>query len=171
MSCRQTDVDRAKYDKGRVVYLMSRYACQHCRNHGRLCKARRPSLVEPVDRDLPQWLEACLKSRRARLSIRDRKIWPETVFAEMKNARELNRARLRSRGNVWIEALMALAAHNVRRMATTLHRKSAAHYLRLTLAVSQVFSTVFPAPFDAAQFGNRTVSEHTGQFPVILSIA
>ena len=95
-------------------------------------------------------VEAYLNSRRARLSIRDRKIWPETVFAEMKNARGLNRARLRGRDNVWIEALMALAAHNVRQMATTLHRKSAAQSLRLTLAVSQVFSTVLRAAFDAA---------------------
>ncbi|NPV71323.1 MAG: hypothetical protein HPY55_11875, partial [Firmicutes bacterium] len=57
----------------------------------------------------------------------------------VKQARGLSRARLRGRDNVWIEALMALAAHNVRQLATTLRRRSAAQALRLAAVASRVF--------------------------------
>jgi len=102
---------------GKIVYRVHRLACNRCPNHGSLCKAKRPSTTRSLDQDLYNLVERHLSSPSAKRSIRQRQDWPETVFAEMKQGRGLNRASLKGKNKVWIQALMAFAAHNILQLA------------------------------------------------------
>lgn len=75
-----------------------------------------PRITRPVDEEFLSRVKSHLATERARESLRRRKYWPETVFAEMKGPRGLNRATLRGTIRVHIQALLALAVHNIRQL-------------------------------------------------------
>ena len=101
---------------GSIVYKVHRLACKGCPNQGVLCKAKRPSLIRGGDQELLGWVEDHLFTERAKKTLRQRKSWPETIFAEMKGPRGLGRATLRGNKKVHIQALLALAVHNLRQL-------------------------------------------------------
>ena len=118
----------------RAMYLVGRFSCRGCENRGKLCAAYRPAITRPLEEDLLQWHSAHMSTTAARESLRQRRVWPETVFAEIKNARGLRQARLRGLSKVSCEALMAMAAHNVRQLARWGSKVSAV----VQMTVSQV---------------------------------
>ncbi len=95
------------------TYKVHQTACKRCALNQQVCKAKRPTLTHSADQTLPSWVESHLHTYGARKSLRDRRIWPEMVIAEIKNARGLRQARLRGVSKVWIEGLLASAAHDV----------------------------------------------------------
>ena len=120
-------------DNGHKVYQVHRLACRRCPNHGKLCKAKRPTITRPLDEYLDDQVSQHLESSRAKRSIRLRKIFPETVFGEMKNFRGLRKANLRRQWRVSTQAYMALAAHNILQIVRSLRRpRPAASYTLVT---------------------------------------
>lgn len=108
---------------GAVVYKVHRLACRGCPHRGTLCLAKRPSIKRRLDEELLYRVKSHLETERARVSLRQRKCWPETVFAEMKGPRGLHRATLRGTIRVHIQALLALAVHNIRQLVKAVERK------------------------------------------------
>ena len=75
-----------------------------------------------LDEYLDEQVSWHLESSRAKRSMRLRRIYPETVFAEMKNLRGLRKADLRRQWRVSTQAYMALAAHNILQIARSSRR-------------------------------------------------
>ncbi|MEW5761978.1 MAG: transposase [Bacillota bacterium] len=73
------------------------------------------------------------------------KYWPETVFAEMKGPRGLDRATLRGTIRVHIQALLALAVHNIRQLVKAMGgKKTVATQVQALLV--KVSGTLRPNP-------------------------
>ena len=108
---------------GSVVYKVHRLACKGCPHQGTLCLAKRPSIKRYLDEELLSRVKSHLETERAKTSLHQRTYWPETVFAEMKGPRGLNRATLRGTLKVHIQALLALAVHNIRQLVKAMERK------------------------------------------------
>jgi len=130
---------------GSVVYKVHRLACKGCPHQGTLCQARRPRITRPVDEELLSRVKTHLTTERARASLRQRKYWPETVFAEMKGPRGLERATLRGTIRVHIQALLALAVHNIRQLVKVMGgKKTVAAQIQALLV--KVSGTLRPNP-------------------------
>ena len=108
---------------GAVVYKVHRLACKGCLHRGTLCRAKRSSITRYLDEELLSRVKSHLATEQARVSLRQRKYWPETVFAEMKGPRGLDRATLRGTIRVHIQALLALAVQNIRQLVKAVGRK------------------------------------------------
>jgi hypothetical protein len=65
-------------------------------------------------------------------------VWPETVFAELKNARGMSRARLRGINNVQTEALVVATARNILKMTRRFLRLIKATEVKACRALSSV---------------------------------
>lgn len=108
---------------GSVVYRVHRLACKGCPHQDTLCLAKRPSIKRRLEEELLSWVKSHLGTERARISLRQRKYWPETVFAEMKGPRGLDRATLRGTIKVHTQAVFALAVHNIIQLVKAARRK------------------------------------------------
>ncbi len=124
-------------------YQVHRLACKGCPNSGSLCRAKRPVITRPLDEQLDQQVRDHLATRRAEQSIRQRKTWPETAFAELKNARGMSRAKLRGITKVQTQALMAAAAHNILKMARSFQRPLKAAEARASEILSSIAADLF----------------------------
>lgn len=100
-----------------VRYRVHRLACNGCELQGVLCKSKRPSITRSKLSDLYEKVYSQIRSREGRRMLRKRGPWAETVFAEMKGPRGFATCRVRGLHNVHIYALLAAAAHNIRRFA------------------------------------------------------
>ncbi len=142
----------------RAMYLVGRFSCRGCENRGRLCASYRPAITRPLEEDLLEWHSAHMSTPEARESLQQRRVWPETVFAEVKNARGLRQARLRRLFKVSCEGLMAMATHNVRQLARWGSKASAG----AQMAASRVWTSKYAhsrfLPYKSSpdsEFGNR----------------
>jgi hypothetical protein len=102
---------------GSVLYKAHSPACQRCPKRATICGAGRPSLTRHGKDDVLAWAENHLATPGARRSPRRRMSIIEPVFAEMKGPRGLGRANLRRNWKVHTQALLAMAAHNLRQLA------------------------------------------------------
>ncbi len=130
---------------GAVVYKVHRLACKGCLYRGTLRRAKRSSITRYLDEELLSRVKSHLATERARASLRRRKYWPETVFAEMKGPRGLDRATLRGTVRVHIQALLALAVHNIRQLVKVVGRKRRVPAQVRTL-VAKVFVVLWANP-------------------------
>ncbi|HHV76072.1 MAG TPA: transposase, partial [Syntrophothermus lipocalidus] len=125
---------------GSVLYKVHRLACRGCPNQGTLCKAKRPSVKRYPDEELLFWVESHLKTEKAKASLRQRKYWPETVFAEMKGPRGLRRLTLRGITKAHIQVLLALTAHNIKQLVKRMGDKPKG--TRADIRVTSIFCPV-----------------------------
>jgi hypothetical protein len=84
------------------------------------------SLEEAVPREhLLRRVVAALRTPAARRTRRQRSVWMETANAELKERHGLRRAQGRGRDAVWIQALLAASAYNVKQLAQQGHARPA----------------------------------------------
>jgi len=102
--------------QGLVHYRTHRYACRGCGYRPQCTRAARCTITRPVDMDTREWVDAHLGTARARRGLRRRACWAETVIADLKGNHGLARATLRGAA-FEIQALLAAAAHNIKRLA------------------------------------------------------
>lgn len=102
--------------QGLIRYRASREACRLCPTKTKCTRGERRS-VTCIDSPALDWALKHLEREETQLSIKQRKVWCETANAELKNQRGLSRASLRGRLKVSIQALLAAAAYNLKRIA------------------------------------------------------
>ncbi|MCL6581619.1 MAG: transposase [Firmicutes bacterium] len=102
--------------QGLVHYRTHEYACRGCGYKPQCTRAPRCAITRPVDMDTREWVDAHLATARARRALRRRACWAETVFADLKGNHGLGRAALRGAA-FEVQALLAAAAHNIKRLA------------------------------------------------------
>jgi hypothetical protein len=107
----------SKKKDGSALYKTHRLACRKCPKRATICKAGRPSLTRNTKDHVFAWAQNHLATPEARHSLRRRLSIIEAVFAEMKDPRGLARATLRRNWRVHTQALLAMAAHNLRQLA------------------------------------------------------
>lgn len=137
---------------GSIVYRVHRLACKGCPHQGTLCRAKRPSIKRYSDEELLLRVKSHLETERARISLGQRKYWPETVFAEMKGPRGLSRATLRGTMKVHIQALLALTVHNIRQLVKELGKKRK-DPARASSLVAKMLTSLLANPFPIPLFG------------------
>ncbi len=69
------------------------------------------------DDEVLLWALEHLDTREAKIALRKRKIWAETVMADLKGQHNLERAQFRGTWNMEIQALLSAAAHNLKKLA------------------------------------------------------
>lgn len=107
---------------GTALYRVHRYACRGCVFHGTICKAKRPSIKVGCNDELMKWVDGHLASSYAKQSLKERSHQVETAFAELKGPLGLARATLRGREKVQIQALIAFAVYNIKRLVKAMRK-------------------------------------------------
>jgi hypothetical protein len=103
---------------GGVISRASPKACAACPRRAACCgTAEARTITRPDDSGLYDRTRAYLRTAHARLSIRRRKCWAETVMAEAKERHGLRRAHRRGQPQVRIQALGMATASNIKKLA------------------------------------------------------
>ena len=74
------------------------------------------SVIRYDRQDALDFVLAHLKTKRAKRTIKQRKVYAETIFAEAKNSHGLRRAICRGLDKVTIQALLTCAVQNIKRL-------------------------------------------------------
>jgi hypothetical protein len=101
---------------GHTLYMVHARACVRCPRHGTLCKAKRPSIVDSRGDSLLNRVKAYTETNAAKEAFRRRKCQVEPAFGELKTSRGMRQAALRGNWKVQVQALMAFAAYNIKRL-------------------------------------------------------
>jgi hypothetical protein len=83
---------------------------------GALCKTKRPSVVDSREDSLLNRVKAYTETHTAKEAFRRRKCQVEPAFGELKTSRGMRQAALRGNWKVQVQALMAFAAYNIKRL-------------------------------------------------------
>jgi len=101
---------------GHTLYIVNAYACRKCPRHGALCKTKRPSIVDSWEDSLLNRVKAYAETGAAKETFRRRKCQVEPAFGELKTSRGMRQATLRGNWKVQVQALLAFAAYNIKRL-------------------------------------------------------
>lgn len=101
----------------RDVYRSARGSCEGCPIKGACAKGDSRSVSFHPEDQVLLWALAHLDTREAKVALRKRKIWAETVMADLKGQHNLGRAQFRGTWNMEIQALLSAAAHNLKKLA------------------------------------------------------
>ena len=101
---------------GHTLYMVNAYACRECPRHGALCKTKRPSIVDSREDSLLNQVKAYTETGAAKETFRRRKCQVEPAFGELKTSRGMRQATLRGNWKVQVQALLAFAAYNIKRL-------------------------------------------------------
>jgi transposase len=100
-----------------TVYKAEKGKCKACKLRSQCAGGESGRSVIRYDRqDALDFALAHLKTQRAKATIKQRKIYPETIFAEAKNSHGLRRATCRGLDKVIIQALLTCAVQNIKRL-------------------------------------------------------
>jgi hypothetical protein len=100
-----------------VIYRASPRVCGACPRKVACCGAAQArTITRPDDTGLYDRTRAYLRTAHARLSVRRRKCWAETVMAEAKERHGLRRARCRGQPQVRIQALGVAIAYDIKKL-------------------------------------------------------
>jgi transposase len=99
------------------VYRTARGSCEGCPIKSTCAKGDSRSVSFHHDDETLIWALAHLETEEAKLALRKRKIWAETVMADLKGQHNLKRAQFRGRWNMEIQAYLSAAAHNLKKLA------------------------------------------------------
>ena len=101
-----------------IVYRTQASQCAGCELKMKCCgKAKTRNVSRPDDGGLRERTRTYLATAEARLSIRRRQVWPETVFGDGKERRGLRRASFRGVDWMRVQAWMIATAQNIRQLA------------------------------------------------------
>lgn len=120
MVCKQGNV--LKRDGGvrgnkRDVYRSLKGSCEGCPIKNTCAKGDSRSVSFHPDDEVLIWAQAHLGTQEAKAAQRERKIWAETVMADLKGQHNLERAQFRRLRNMEIQAYLSAAAHNLKKLA------------------------------------------------------
>jgi transposase len=102
---------------GGVIYRASPQVCGACPRKAACCGAAKArTITRPDDTGLYDRTRAYLRTAHAKLSLRRRKCWAETVMAEAKERHGLRRAQCRGQPKVRIQALGVAMAYDIKKL-------------------------------------------------------
>ena len=102
---------------GGIIYRASPKVCGACPRRSACCgSAKARTITRPDDSGLYDRTRAYLRTAHARLSIRLRKCWAETVMAEAKERHGLRRAQCRGQAKVRIQTFGVAIAYNIKKL-------------------------------------------------------
>jgi hypothetical protein len=102
---------------GGVIYRASPLVCGACPRKAACCGAAKArTITRPDDTGLYDRTRAYLRTAHAKLSLRRRKCWAETVMAEAKERHGLRRAQCRGQPQVRIQALGVAMAYDIKKL-------------------------------------------------------
>jgi len=99
------------------VYRSARGSCEGCPIKSTCAKGDSRSVSFHQDDEILVWALAHLDTKVAKIALRKRKIWAETVMADLKGQHNLGRAQFRGEWNMEIQAYLSAAAHNLKKLA------------------------------------------------------
>ena len=99
------------------VYRSLRGSCKECPIKSTCARGDSRSVSFHPDDEVLIWAQAHLDTKEAKLALRKRKIWAETVMADLKGQHNLGRAQFRGGWNMEIQAYLSAAAHNLKKLA------------------------------------------------------
>lgn len=137
--------DRTFTSSGGFRYRTHRLACRQCELKVQCTRGERCSIYRPANATVREWVTAHLATDEAKLSLRRRPYWVETVFADLKGNRNMARAHFRGNPAVHIQALLAAVAHNLHQLVKQAKRRgigTANANLRLTGAMLSLSSAL-----------------------------
>lgn len=110
---------RKKYDKRwhRWEYRVEKGICKGCKLRAQCTTSKAGRTVIRYDRqEALDFALAHLKTGRAKVTIKQRQVYAETIFAEAKNSHGLRKAICRGLEKVAIQALLICAVQNIKRL-------------------------------------------------------
>ncbi|MCG2796767.1 MAG: IS1182 family transposase [Actinomycetia bacterium] len=99
------------------VYRSERGSCKECPIKSTCTRGESRAVFFHPDDQVLIWALAHLDTKEAKIALRKRKIWAETVMADLKGQHNLGRAQFRGRWNMEIQAYLSAAAHNLKKLA------------------------------------------------------
>jgi len=109
--------------KDTILYKVNRHACARCKNHGTVCKAKRPTISRNKEQNIYDWVESHLLSEDAKTSSRQRKYWAETAVAILKAPLASGKATLSGNEKVNMQVLLSATTHNIKQLIKKNPRK------------------------------------------------
>ncbi len=99
------------------MYKAEKRKCKACKLRSQCAGGEAGRSVIRYDRqDALDFALAHLKREKAKMSIKQRKTYPETIFGEAKNYHGLRRAICRGLDKVTIQALLTSTVQNIKRL-------------------------------------------------------
>lgn len=100
-----------------TAYKAEKEKCKACKLRSECTRGEAGRSIIRYDRqDALDFALAHLKTERAKTTIKQRKVYAETIFAEAKNSHGLRRAICRGLDKVTIQALLTCAVQNIKRL-------------------------------------------------------
>ena len=99
------------------VYRSERGSCKECPIKSNCTRGESRAVFFHPDDEVLLWALAHLDTIEAKTALRKRKIWAETVMADLKGQHNLERAQFRRLWNMEIQAYLSAAAHNLKKLA------------------------------------------------------
>lgn len=98
------------------VYRSERGSCKVCPIKKSCTRGESRAVFFHPDDQVLAWAVAHLDTEEAKIALRKRKVWAETVMADLKGQHNLGRAQFRGKWNMEIQALLSAAAHNLKKL-------------------------------------------------------